>query len=215
METPRHQCIIYGGSPAQYLPRLATAIKEKLSDNIRCLYLNSPPMVTGMRSYLSAIGVDVAHETEKGSLVLSSDQGRPAHGAFEARHMLKLLEAAVTQALKEGYAGLWATGDMAWECGGENDHMKVLEYEWGLEELFRKQSALSGVCQYHLDTLPSEVSRQALIAHKAIFVNETLSRLNPYYLPPECFDGKMPLLSELKDALAVFSQAPASEKLAS
>jgi hypothetical protein len=39
-ETPRHQCLIYDGSPAKMLPALAAHIKQKLDENIRCLYLN-------------------------------------------------------------------------------------------------------------------------------------------------------------------------------
>ena len=50
-------------------------MRRKLEERHRCLYLDSPPMVAGMRSYLSAAGVDVAREVGKGSLVLSSDQG--------------------------------------------------------------------------------------------------------------------------------------------
>ena len=42
---PRHQCIIYEGSPAKYLPGVAQLIKHNLRENTRCLYLNSPPMV--------------------------------------------------------------------------------------------------------------------------------------------------------------------------
>jgi len=168
-------------------------------------------MVTGIRSYLAAAGVDVAHETEKGNLVLSSDTGHLPNSNFDGERMLTLLEQAVIQASKDGYVGLWATGDMTWECGGEKDFMKILEYEWGLEELFRRQPNLNGVCQYHMDTLPAEISRQALIAHQAIFVNETLSRVNPYYVPLESFSGKLPNLAEVKDALALLGQEGTSK----
>jgi hypothetical protein len=158
-------------------------------------------MVAGMRSYLFAEEVDVVREVRRGSLVLSSDQEHADDGTFDGQRMLKQIEAAVNDALKDGYTGLWATGDMSWECGQEKDFMKVLEYEWKLEELFRRQPALIGVCQYHTDVLPADISRQALVSHKAVFVNETLSRLNPHYVPPESFAGRMPNLTELKQIL--------------
>jgi len=75
METARHQCMIYEGSPAKHLPGLAQVIREKLRANNRCLYLNSPPMVAGIRSYLAADGLDVALEVNNGSLILPSDSG--------------------------------------------------------------------------------------------------------------------------------------------
>jgi len=96
METlPRHQCLIYEGAPSRQLPSLAALTVEKLGQNYRCLYLNSAPMVAGMRSYLAAAGVDVAREVEKASLVLSSDQGHLVGGRFDVERMIRTLEEAI------------------------------------------------------------------------------------------------------------------------
>ena len=181
-QSPRHQCLIYEGSPSSHLPVLASVVRDKLNENHRCLYLNSPPMVAGLRSYLFAAGVNVPHEIMKGSLVLSSDTGHLLNGRFDVDHMLSVLNEAVDQALNEGYQGLWATGDMSWEFGPEKNFSKLLEYEWRLEEYFQKQPALSGICQYHTDTLPHTTVQDGLSTHQAIFINDTLSRLNPFYV---------------------------------
>ena len=191
-QASRHQCLIYKGSPARHLPALAALIRQKLNERNRCLYLDSPPMIAGMRSYLAAAGVEVAREVAKGSLVLSSDQGHLANGHFDADGMLKGLEAAVHQALIEGYQGLWATGDMTWEFGSKHEMSKLLEYEWKLEDLFRRQPCLSGVCQYHVDTLPQDAVRDGLRSHQTIFINETLSRLNPHYSTREAYSANAP-----------------------
>lgn len=183
----RHQCMIYDGSPASHLPALAASIRQQLEQQYRCLYLNSPPMVAGLRSYLFATGVDVHQELLKGSLILSSGDGHLLNGAFDIDRMLNSLNDAVGRALIDGYQGLWATGDMSWEFGPKKDFSKLLEYEWGLEELFEKHQTLSGVCQYHTDTLPLEVVRQGLLTHRGIFVNDTLSRLNSHYVRRESF----------------------------
>ena len=52
-----------------------------------------------------------------GSLALSSDPGHLLDGIFDAARMLAMLAHAVNDALANGYAGLWATGDMTWELG--------------------------------------------------------------------------------------------------
>jgi hypothetical protein len=93
------------------------------------------------------------------------------------------LDAAVNEALNDGYHGLWATGDMSWEFGPEKDFSRLVEYERRLEELFHRQPTLSGICQYHADTLPAETVQHGLLTHQAVFINQTLSRLNPHYLP--------------------------------
>jgi hypothetical protein len=178
---PRHQCVIYEGSPAKHLRGLAALVIDNLKDDRRCLVLDAPAMIAGMRSYLAAAGLDVRGAVHTGSLVLSSDQSHLINGQFDPRRMLEMLRAAVSQALNDGYKGLWATGDMSWELGNESNFSKLLEYECGLENLFRALPELSGICQYHSDTLPTAALETALYTHRAVYTNETLSRMNPYY----------------------------------
>jgi hypothetical protein len=181
---PRHQCLIYEGAPTKHIGSIAPTIIDKLKTNNRCLYLNSPPMVAGMRSCLSAAGVDVIKETEKGALILSSDQGHLVNGTFDVDRMLALLLNALQEALADGYAALWATGDMTWEFGHEHNLTKLLEYECRLEDFMQKNAEIGGICQYHRDTLPLEVMQVALYTHQAVCINDTLTRLSPYYRYP-------------------------------
>jgi hypothetical protein len=210
METvSRHQCLIYQGSPSRHLQALASVIRQKLNGNFRCLYLNSPVMVAGIRCYLAAAGIDVGGELEKNSLVLSSDQGHLVEGRFDVAGMMRTLEVALTQALNDGYDGLWATGDMTWEFGPEKDFSKLLEYECRLENFFRTHPALGGICQYHADTLPREVLRQGLLTHSSIFVNETLSRINPHYFGSRPDNRQAPIHTELESMIDCLCQSEA------
>jgi len=177
----RHQCLIYEGAPSEILRTLAFVLKRKLDEGYRCLYLNSVPMVAGMRSTLAAIGIDVAYEIARASLILSSDTVAPGRD-FNCHEMLAKLEDSLDQALTDGYKGLWATGDMSWEFGHKKDFSKLLEYELGLEKIFQKRKEFCGICQYHKDILPKEAMRQSLKSHSSFFLNETLTRLNPHYL---------------------------------
>jgi hypothetical protein len=182
-EIPRHQCVVYHGSPSVQLPGIAKFIYAKLEENYRCVYFNSPAMVAGIRSYLAAAGIDVAGEVKKGSLLLSSEESHLSDGKFDPSRMLDDLADAVLQALSDGYTGLYATGDMTWEFGNEQNFSRLLEYERGLEALFRRMPMLTGLCQYHTDTLPPDALQTALLTHGSICVNDTLRRLNPYYTP--------------------------------
>ena len=102
----RHKCMIYGGSPAQQLPVLAAIIIEKLKTNHRCMYLNSPPMVAGIRSYLAAAGVDLNEQIVRGALLLSSDQSHLVNDRFDIDRMLGLLIKAMHDAQGAGFASL-------------------------------------------------------------------------------------------------------------
>jgi len=195
---PRHQCLIYDGSPAKMLTAIGAHIKQQLSGNVRCMYLNSPAMVAGLRSYLFPIGVDVQEEIANGRLILSSDQRQLKDGHFDVDAMLRQLEDAINLALSDGYNGLWATGDMTWELGRDRDLKKLVEYEWKLENLFQKYPRLSGLCQYHFGTLTSATVCNGLVSHPAIFVNQTLARLNPHYLPRHAPTGPIETTGELR-----------------
>ena len=177
----RHQCLIYEGPPSQKLPLIAAILQRKLQEGYRCLYLNSTPMVAGMASTLAALGVDVAFEVKKTNLVLSSEPVS-TNEVFKSEVMLRQLDDTLNQALNDGYKGLWASGDMTWEFGPAKDFSELMEYELGLEELFSKRKELSGVCQYHKDTLPQEAMRQCLLVHPGFVISETLTRINPHYL---------------------------------
>jgi hypothetical protein len=186
METAsRHQCLIYEGAPSRHLPSIAAVARERLAESYRCLYLNSRPMVAGLRSYLSAQGVDVEREMGRGSLILSSEQNHLVDGRFDIEQMMETLADTLRQALEDGYAGLWASGDMTWEMGPDGDFTKLVEYERRLEEFFHQHAELSGICQYHAGTLPRAVVHQGLVAHRSLFINETLSVINPYWIPSE------------------------------
>lgn len=174
------------------------------------MYINSPAMVAGLGSGLYAAGTDVEDELARGSLVLGSDNSHLVDGHFEVDRMIDTLETAVQTALADGYAGLFATGDMTWEFGPEKEFSKLLHYEWRLEQLFHKYAALSGICQYHRDLLPREAVREGLVSHASLFVNETISRLNPHYVLAQAPDERTAAArSALDDALAMLLAAEA------
>jgi len=177
----RHQCLVYEGPPSKQLSVLAGIIKCKLDEGYRCLYLNSTPMVAGMRSTLASLGINVAVEIAKARLVLSSEPVTSG-GDFNSEVMLGKLEDSLNQAINDGYKGLWASGDMTWEFGPVKNFSKLMEYELGLEKLFHSRKELCGICQYHKDTLPQDAMRQGLLIHSHMIVNETLSLVNPNYL---------------------------------
>lgn len=188
---------------------LAQTIRERLAEDYRCLYLDSPSMVAGMRSYLFAAGIDVTRELTLGSLVLSSDQSHLIDGHFDVDRMIGGLDEAIQKAVADGYHGLWATGDMSWELGPKLQFEKLLEYEWRLEQLFFKQPALSGICQYHRDTLPREAVREGVVSHRRIYINQTLSRLNPYYVSADAPEERRTAIRpELDEAVAALIESP-------
>lgn len=200
--------MIYDGPPSRTLPALAASVRENLDAGKRCMYLNSPTMVAGLQSQLYATGTDVQHERARGALVLASEYDHLVDGRFVLDRMIHTLEAAVDDALNDGFTGLFATGDMTWEFGPENDFAKLVDYEYDLEQLFRRQPALSGICQYHRDLLPREAVREAIVSHGTLFISATLTRLNPHYeIARSTTERRAAALPHLDEAIALLLAA--------
>jgi len=180
----RHKCLIYDGDPSEQLPVVVPLLMDGLQENWRCLYLGSPDSVQMVCAALAGKGVDMTRETDRAALVLSSDRSHLVGGKFEPNAMVDNLCASVDQAVKDGFQGLCATGDMRWELGADENFDRLLEYEAQLEKVFREKP-LWGICQYHRDMVPAQAIRDALVAHQATYVGDRLNRDNLFYVPPE------------------------------
>lgn len=183
VEVSRHKCLIYDGHPSEQLPVIVPLLMDGLRENRRCLYLGDPQMLQMVDSALAAKGIDIDKETRRGALVFSSDRSHLRNG-FDPYSMVGMLTDLIDDALRDGFEGLFATGDMMWELGTEKNFDLLLEYEALLEQLFLDKP-LSGICQYHRKTVPGHAIRHALLAHRSVYIGDELNRDNLFYIPPE------------------------------
>jgi signal transduction histidine kinase len=183
LDDSRHKCLIYDGHPSEQLPVIIPLLMEGLREHRRCLYLGDPGMVDMVESALSARGLNVGRETQRGALILSSDRGHLTDG-FDPHAMVAMLTRLIDEAVRDGFQGLCATGDMRWEVGPDENFDRLLEYEALLERVFRDKP-LHGVCQYHRGMVPAHAIEDALVAHRSLYVGEVLHRDNVFYVPPE------------------------------
>jgi signal transduction histidine kinase len=183
-DVSRHKCLIYDGDPSEQLPVVVPLLKDGLETNWRCLYLGDPQMVRMVDGALAAHGVDTGRETTRGALVLSSGRDHLAGGQFDPRAMIAGLRAMIDGAVRDGFEGLCATGDMRWELGDDGNFDRLLEYEALLEQVFHERP-LRGICQYRRDVIPAPAVRDALLTHRSTYIGDVLNRDNLFYIPPE------------------------------
>lgn len=175
--------MVYDGPPTRHLRPISVAVRDRLAEHYRCIYLNSEPMIAQFRPYLEMAGVDVDRELREGNLVLLPERPQLVNGRFDTEAMLERVRTEFDRAMGAGHTGLWATGDMTWELGRDQDVMKLLQYEWGLEKFIHSHPQFGAICQYHVNSLPTGFVEQGVCAHREIFVNETLSILNSKFTP--------------------------------
>lgn len=183
-DVSRHKCLIYDGDPAEQLPVVVPLLKDGLETNWRCLYLGSPEMVQMVDTALAGQGVDTGRATARGALILSSDRSHLSGGTFDPTAMIDGLRALIDAAVRSGFEGLCATGDMRWELGDDDNFDRLLEYEARLEQVFH-ELPLRGICQYRRDVIPAPAVRDALLTHRSAYIGDVLNRDNLFYIPPE------------------------------
>jgi len=183
-EVSRHKCLIYEGDPSEQLPVVVPFLLDGLRNNWRCLYVGNPRATKMVEQALAREGVSTARETKRKALIFSSERDHLSGGTFDPRAMVEWLSRSVDEAVQDGYEGLCATGDMRWELGPDDNFEYLAEYEARLEQLFRTK-ALRGICLYHRDILPAAAARNALAAHRSVYMGRALKPDNFFYIPPE------------------------------
>jgi signal transduction histidine kinase len=184
VEVSRHKCLIYDGDPSEQLPVIVPLLMDGLEDRHRCLYLGDPRMVGMVGEALGKKGVDVPGESRRGALVFSSDRSHLEGGGFDPRAMVSALRKLTDDAVRDGYQGLCATGDMRWELGEDKSFDRLQEYESLLEQVFHEKP-LRGICQYHRHTVPARAVRDALLTHRSLYLGSSFNEDNLFYIPPE------------------------------
>lgn len=175
-----HVCTLFL-SPEQQLQAAVEYIGTGLARGERCLYVCCEHPLEVFRAALQAGGIDVAQEEARGALVLfCKEEGHLKGGTFDPEKMIGLLSEAVEAALRDGYTGLCAAGDMNWVLDNAPGTERLAEYEARLNRFYETHQAL-GLCLYNLKTLPKETLDHCLATHKFVRMDGPVLLENPFY----------------------------------
>ncbi len=143
-----HVCSFYE-DPADQLARVVEFVKAGLARGFRCLYITSDHTIDEVRDALTAAGVHVGREQERGALRLMT--GRDAYlpnGEFRPQAMIDFFRSEERRAQEEGFAGLWGSGETSWALGREPGCDRLIAYEGLLDQLAGLRNSII-LCQYN------------------------------------------------------------------
>ena len=179
-----HVCTLFS-SPEEQLSAAVEYIQQGLDRHERCLYVCSEQTPDEFRAALAAAGIDVAREEAKGALILlTKESGHLEGGSFSPLRMISMLRNAVEDALKDGFEGLCAAGDMTWLLDDAPGSEQIAEYEALLNHFYHNNRAL-GLCQYNRRRLPAAILDHGLATHPTIRIAGPILLTNPFYELPE------------------------------
>ncbi|GMV80854.1 MAG: hypothetical protein AMXMBFR7_20380 [Planctomycetota bacterium] len=192
-----HLCPIHD-SLAEQTASAVAFIAAGLRIGERCLYVaNDSPLEELVRRF-AALGVNVAQETEKGSLkILTKHDVYLRDGKFDARSMLDYLTECESAAIADGYAGLRFQGEMTWALDANLEGDRLIEYEALLNEFLAKHRAVIA-CHYLRPRFDAALIHDLLVTHPLVAISDLVCP-NPYYQPAELILRPEPMaVSEFK-----------------
>lgn len=186
-----HVCTLFTTAEEQ-LQAAVEYISAGLARGERCLYICCEHGVPEFRAALKNAGIDVASEEKRGALVLLTKyDGHLKGGSFDPDKMISTLGEAVESALKDGFKGLCAAGDMTWLVDEAPGSERLAEYEARLNHFYKSHRAL-GLCQYNRNKLPDAALDHGLATHPYIRMEGSILLENPFYESPEQAANRKP-----------------------
>ncbi len=179
-----HVCTLFI-SPEEQLAAAIEYIREGLAQGERCLYVCCDRGADEFRAALKQARIAVDAEEARGALVLlTKHEGHLQGGTFDPDRMIAMLQKVLKDALKAGYTGLRAGGDMSWLLDEAPGSEKLAEYEARLNHFFESNHAI-GLCMYSVQRMPPAILDHCLATHKFVRMEGPILLSNPFYELPE------------------------------
>ncbi|MBI2847127.1 MAG: MEDS domain-containing protein [Chloroflexi bacterium] len=179
-----HVCSIY--ETKEQMVGIVPFIMQGIERSERCLYIADENSVAEVMEAFERQGVNVSALIRSGRLsIITKVESYIREGHFDPDKMISLIRDTAETAVREGYKGLCATGEMTWSLAGHQGSEKLIEYEAKLNYFFPQSRALA-VCQYNADKFPAETLTQMLKVHPLVIYGDFVCR-NFYYVPPDEF----------------------------
>lgn len=180
-----HLCLIYKNKEEQFAAAIPF-VSIGLERGEKCIYIADDNTATEVLEAMRLGGIDVDAALKKGSLaVISKREAYLRNGYFDPDEMIQFLAESTTQAKKDGYSALRATGEMTWMLGGEPGTERLIEYEAKLNQFFPKNDCLA-LCQYNRNRFGPDILLDVIHTHPLVVVGNVVCK-NFYYVPVEEF----------------------------
>jgi DNA-binding response OmpR family regulator len=177
-----HACAIYSHAD-ELLARAADFIVEGLAHEEQCWWIPADGRSEAMDEALRQRRVDVDDQKMRGALrIVSPAETYLERGRFDPWHTLDRIGDAADRALRDGFAGLRATADMAWalKTPGAVDHL--IEYESALTTRL-VTARVAGLCLYHRKQTPLGLLDGVLATHPVAGLSGASYHANPFFDP--------------------------------
>ncbi len=164
-----HIIVIYE-APAELLSFAVPFIKEGLAKDERVLYVLDDLLMKELTDALTAGGVNVSRETERGALVLMNAQ-EYYQLPLDPMRMMELTRERLQDTLSRGFGGLRVVAEMTWQLKTTVPEGVFVEYEALLDDALGPGTA-TVACAYRSGRFPTGVLQQVIRTHVKVVARD-------------------------------------------
>jgi PAS domain S-box-containing protein len=186
-----HLCLVCD-DPHQPLAVAVPYLAHGLQRDERCIYVAVDHTIDEVVAALTAAGVAVERERERGTLSLFTKEMFRQPGPFDPNRLLEFLHATVEQSLAAGYTGFRMAVEMTWAPANGVPFDRLVEFEATANTRFFPAVKGSVMCLYNRRRFPPGVLEQVLRAHPFV-------ARGPYLHPNVFYEGPDLLLGNPTD----------------
>jgi hypothetical protein len=183
-----HVCAFFNSRAEEYrvlLPFVETGLER----GEKIVHTSDPERREGFLAQLAIRGIDVASLLRTGQLELRPwAETHLLDGYFDQDRTLRLFEAIVRNAKRQGFPLIRFVTHMEWALKNEGGNTDLLEYEAKANEVWeRLEGPINPViCAYDLTKFRGDVVVDVIRTHPMIIIGGILQE-NPFYVPPKQF----------------------------
>jgi len=164
-----HIVVIYE-APTELLAFAVPFVKEGLAKDERVLYVLDDLSLKVLTDALTAGGVNVSRETERGALVLMNAQ-EYYPPPLDSIRMLDLTRERIRDALSRGFGGLRVVAEMTWALKTNVPGDVLVEYEGSLDDALSPGTA-TVACAYRSGRFPAKILQQVIRTHVKVVAGD-------------------------------------------
>lgn len=179
-----HLALIYDNQEEQ-MNIVAPFLRVGMESGAKSVFIVDADDPEKVLAAMGRYGIDVHASRAAGSLsVLTRQEAYLKKGYFDPDWMIKFLAKTVEDAKRNGFQGVYSSGDMTWALVPLPDAAnRLVDYECKVDAFFAG-SDMVGLCQYNRHRLSPKALMHVIHTHpKLIFRGEVCD--NPYYFSPQ------------------------------
>jgi signal transduction histidine kinase/ActR/RegA family two-component response regulator len=193
------------------MPALISYIKTGLAGGEQCIYIADGEIVREVHHALEANGIDLIHESERGSLLFWTSHEWSHSGEPGSVNPDVQLNQLIDAALRAGFKGIRFSMEMNCVLAPDISVEHLNRWETAVDSVLARNLPVRMICQYSRHRFSSTVIKAALTSHPTTIL-DNWERPNFFYEAPGVLDGGSEtskvdwMISQLKKAHTEFAE---------